>query len=153
MVTISRSNSLDSMATTTDENSSSHPLPKTAGPVNDSGRRQRSFTTMLRSLASKFTSSQYSVPTAMVDDAEGGPAPMQGPITWEEAMESVFVKTVVKVIDDYDDDGDLPPELIALIDMRPANEMKEKNEVIRGLTQLRLRPNERGAFLGEWVEL
>lgn len=84
-------------------------------------------------------------------DAEEGPAPVQGPSTWDEVMEEAILETATRVVDDYDDDGDLPTDLLSLMSMRPSEKIGE-DEVIRGITQLRLGSDE-GTSPGEWVEL
>lgn len=149
MVTLSRSASLDSAAAATGA-APPHPPSKAEEAVANS-RRQRSFTGILRSLASKFTSSNASIPAAAAGGTGEGATPAQGPPTWEDAMETAFAETAARATDDYDDDGDLPAELVAMMDTRPAGG-EEGDKDTGSIDELGSRLEGR-ATLDEWIEL
>lgn len=149
MVAQSHDASLEAVATDA-STAPVYPVPKIEEAAATS-RRQRSFTSILRSLASKLTFSSASI-LATVATAEEGSVPRQGPPTWEDAIETIFLETLTKAADDYDDDGSLPAELVTLLDMILVDQREGDGHGRVNDTEQESRARDT-AFSGEWIEL
>lgn len=129
----SRSTSLDSIPTA---------LVCNIKPVAE--KRQRSFTTVVRCLASKLAISNSR--GAQTETLSTGPLAEFGPRTWEKALDAALEKYAAYAIADYDDAGALPTELIALMRMRPSYPADANDEKEKGVTEV-------ANINDEWVEL